>query len=259
MMSFLKINKSIFFISILGILIIIFFVLKFQIHIFHFFYKNKTWVHKVNTLQKLNSVNDKFVGVELDIFYVDSLNVLDIYHPPEKSNNLFFESYLINDKINYKYWLDLKNLTVANQLKIIQRLNYLVNAYKLNKSSIIIESTKSNLLKLFSDNNFITSYYLPSELYRTDKEELLKKCEIIKVNINNYSTNFISTNYLDYSIIKKEFPKKEILTWIIDDNPKINSFKNLRKSLSKFKHRLKVFRDKKVKVVLVKQKFSILK
>lgn len=237
------------------LIIFSFLILRFQFQFFQYVFGSKIWVHRVNSIEKLEFIDDDFVGVELDVVYNNDLDVLDIYHPPEKSKNLFLKTYLEKDNKRHKYWLDFKNFSKKDQDKVISKLNSLVKTFQLNKSNIIVESTNSKLLPKFSTHNYITSYYLPANLLRLNKDELKEKTKIIRDNIHNNPTNFVSANYRDYYIIKKEFPDKDIITWIIDDNPEIYSYSTLRKALSKFKYRFKVFSDKKVKVVLVKSNF----
>jgi hypothetical protein len=173
-------------------------IVRFQFQFFQITFREKSWVHRVNDIQKLNSINNGFTGVELDILYVDSLNVFDVYHPPDMSNQLYLETYFIEDKNHHRYWLDFKNLTKKNQLKALKRLNYILDVYKLDKKNIIVESTNSILLESFHENNYLTSYYLPNNLYRLKKDDLKKKIKNIKVNVNLQTTKYMSFNYRDY-------------------------------------------------------------
>ena len=61
---------------------------------------DKVLAHRVNSLEKLEASLKHFKGVELDLVYDNETNTFDVNHPPAKSINLTFETYLSAIKEN---------------------------------------------------------------------------------------------------------------------------------------------------------------
>src|SRR5690554_6067423 len=81
----------------------------------HFGYAEKIWAHRVNSLEKLASVQNKYTGVELDVVFDTLTNTFDVTHPPTPSIGLSLEQWLQTLDGDKGVWIDFKNLTAANK------------------------------------------------------------------------------------------------------------------------------------------------
>lgn len=209
---------------------------------------HKVWAHRVNSIEKLNYTQKRYVGIELDILYDESSGTFDVTHPPAESINLTLETYLSHWDTNQKasgLWLDFKNLNVSNYKKSLLRLIHLTEKFQLEKNKIIVESQHPQFLKDFEKAGFITSYYLPSELLSLNEEQLSKKITEINRQIISFPTSALSTNIDDYEIIAKYFPDHKKLLWSLHSTLPKKGFKNY--ALTK-----KALNDKTVEVLLVR-------
>lgn len=217
-------------------------------------FEDKIWVHRVNSIEKLNEVQTKFNGVELDIVFLDSLNEFDINHPPEPSIQLFLDNYLssVNKNSSLHFWLDFKNLEIENQKNALNKLNSICDSLSLNRIQIIVESGNVALLTEFSKAGYEISYYLHwPGLYSLDKNQFQNQLTQIKSNLEslNYQ-GYLSSDYRDYYILKENFPKHKILLWLEHPFGKEN----------KFKDRIQLYKlllDNQVKILLMKYKSNI--
>lgn len=213
----------------------------------HHFFSKKIWVHRVNSIEKLDEVSNKFYGVELDVVFIDSLNSFDVTHPPEPSINLSLLEYLKSCKSSQiHFWIDFKNLNGNNMEKSLTKLKSICNQLNLDKKKFIIESMNPNYLIQFKKSGFATSYYLiwPG-LYRLNEDSLVKKVNIIHNNIKDNSLVQISSNYHDYEIMKDNFPTENKLLWLTGEEKEYSSSVKERFFL------YKILMDNKVKVLLV--------
>jgi hypothetical protein len=182
-----------------------------------YLFRNKVWAHKVNSIEKLNKIQNKFTGIEFDvIFYNNKEGVFfDINHPPDSSTNLSLTKYLqlLPETCVYKFWIDFKNLKQDNELLSSIRLDSIATAFDINKGNIIVESIRPWCLEYFKEKGFRTSYYLPSDLHTLDPVILHSTIEKISKTISLYRTDYISADYKDYLILKKYFPEKKKIFW----------------------------------------------
>lgn len=228
-----------------------FFILNYQNQILIYFFPNKIYAHRVNSIIKAKEIKNVFAGVELDVVFQIEQDIFDVNHPPANSIGLTLYNYISSSGINSNnsIWLDFKNLSKDNMLESLNRLEYLCEFLKLKKENIIIESQNSEFLIVFSENGYKTSYYLPIKLNKHSENNLANEVEKIKSKIKLYRTDYISSDVRDYSIIKNNFPHKEILTWGFGQQSLFSPrglYRNLRSLLLK----IKVLNDENVEVVL---------
>jgi len=210
-------------------------------------HKNKTWAHQCNSTIKLNGALNYFKGVELDLIYDSELNSFDVSHYNSESTGLNFTTYL--DSLNYDFkpnmWLDIKNLNERNASLIFQKLTSILLAKEFKYENIIIETRYPEALPIFTNNGFLTSYYLPYRLYKKDNDELKVVITNIKKVLAEQPNIAISTSHKNYEIVNYFFPKKTKYIWALV-YPINFDFFIINKLLN----------DEKVKVVLVNYNFS---
>lgn len=219
---------------------------NFQNRLLLFMFPEKIWIHRVNSVDKLKEVVDKFKGVELDVVFKEGENKFDVNHPPAQSIDLSLFEYLSSIKLsaNNRFWLDFKNLSESNMNSSCLKLDSLCNKLMINKEKIIVESTNLEYLSPFKTKGFRTSHYLFGTLDR----QLTSKIKNIRL-LNK--TDFISSDKHNYTTIKDHFPDEKILTWSygFSDGKSLRP-DHLLRNLKSLYMKFKVLSDDNVSVVL---------
>jgi len=209
------------------------------------FGRDKIWAHRVNQLAKYKEAIKQFPGIELDIVYKPGEDIFDVTHPPALSNNLNLEMYYLkgyHHEYNIKYWLDFKNLNHENAGDALNRLTYLTREYLLSPDNIIVESNEPENLAGFKHEKFKISYYLPQKLSTMEEVELEKRIKDIRDKFHP-GIDYISTDFRDYDIINKYFPRHQKLIWFTG----YRHMNRVRARLLLYK----ILRDEKVDVLLM--------
>lgn len=173
--------------------------------------KDKIWVHRVNSVERLKLVEDLFRGIELDIVYQNG--AFDVNHPPAVSINLSLETYFSNvNKIeDHYFWLDLKNLNAGNQREVLYALNRITKLFPV-KERIIIESPEISLLTLLKKSGYHTSYYLP-DLASVAEVSVTENKTKLRSKISNQLPGAVSQSINNYEMMKYYFPAYNKLVW----------------------------------------------
>lgn len=234
--------------SVIVLFTLLFLTLNFQMKIFKYLYSSKVWAHRVNSIEKYQETQDIFSGAELDIVFNISNNNFDVNHPPAKSIGLTLFDFLKSNKRSkdFNLWLDFKNLNASNHLKSANKLDSIVAVLNINVENIIVESNQPLHLNEFSKKGFKTSYYLPTNISKLTNNDLITEYNLTQLSY----LDFISSNVNDYSFLKENFPNTKILTWIINNPPKIKSLYTLKRSILNFKRNFIVLNDTNIEVVL---------
>ena len=213
--------------------------------LFQMLYAEKVWAHKINSIEELKQVANKYSGIELDIVFHSDLNQFEVNHPPDTSLNLFLDEYLQTAHAldpDLKFWLDFKNLNSKNDEQALIELTNQIELIGITKSRIIVESVKAELLQAYKKSGFLTCYYLPQNL--TKMEATKQKFQLAKVKKNlELNLNYISSNYVDYRFVNEHFTNQKKLFWFAAYG-----------SMSKFKARLllhKIQNDQSVDILLM--------
>lgn len=154
-------------------------VTVFAIHVVFSFktYKNQIpadaslWIHRglydnkqvfENTLAAFDSAKTHgFRGIELDVFFIDSLHDFYVTHDmPNKYQQfpLKLSEVLNRYQLGFYYWLDLKNLHASNQTAIKNRFEELVKGSL--KQQVFIESGNAAALGFLANHQFQTLYWI---------------------------------------------------------------------------------------------------
>lgn len=213
--------------------------------LFHIMYAQKVWAHKTNNLESLEEIASKYSGIELDIVFHSDLNKFEVNHPPDPSLNIFLDQYLkkaIQNNADLKFWLDFKNLNIKNQKIALNHLIKLIIENGIEMTHVIVESRHAELLLPFKKAGVLTAYYLPQNLIDLDslnRDLQFKRIEEkLKLNLT-----YMSTNYVDYPLILKQFPDSKKILWFTNYG-----------AMSKIKARLQLYKiqnDKNVDVLLM--------
>lgn len=115
------------------------------------------WKHGTGTIEKLKIAEQQgFCGIEVDVIWISKGYFIAEYADPNKESAPKL-SELITAFPNFKYWwLDVKNLDVANAAQASKGLNILL---KQTSGKMIIESHNIFGLSLFTSNERIYKAY----------------------------------------------------------------------------------------------------
>lgn len=122
--------------------------------------KEKIWLHRCNSLERLEEKGRHYKGIEVDICLRDGK--MDVTHDLDTTFSLeatpYFE-YLGKHK-QTRIWLDVKNLTAENEPWLCERLLWLCKEYGIDHGRIIVESPNWRELEPLTLEGFITSCYV---------------------------------------------------------------------------------------------------
>ena len=178
--------------------------------------QNKHWKKGINSIELLNGLSAAASGFECDVYFDTSKNIFDVHHDPDKSIGLglanLLEQYQQN-KMTASIWLDIKNLNDANSKQALISLIQVRNKYGL-QNKILAESNRADLLTVFSDSGFYTSYYTPVfNPYQINKDALKLWADSISFGIKNSRVNALSGYYFQSSFFNHYFPRYPVLIW----------------------------------------------
>lgn len=109
-------------------------------------HKDKLWLHRCNSIEKLNEKYGDYTNVELDLCFRDS--VFDVTHDIDSSFGLNVEKYFAFFALHEgKMWLDLKNLTLENSDAVLAALADLTKRYGVDRSRLIVASRTHKALR----------------------------------------------------------------------------------------------------------------
>lgn len=205
---------------------------------------NKVWLHKNNSIEKVNKNINTFSGFELDLLWDTTSKTLLINHPPDKITGLTLPVYLeyFKNKPDLFFWFDIKNLSNTTEKNIFNAINSLDSIYKL-KNRVIIESVSPSNLQSFNKAGFYTSFYLDGfNVFRMNKDSILPLADSLQNLYKRYPTCAVSSDYVNIPFMKRYFANTNILTW------------HLLNYIGWKEHwrQLKIENDAQIKVVLVK-------
>lgn len=227
----------------LGFLFLLFLIYIFRFD-FIFFVQNrmykqlpnqhKIWVHRVNSLERLDHLQTKFDGLETDIFFDTSRNEFIINHPPSSIKNLSLRLWNDQLQVHKKVWFDIKLLDTLNVHAALVALDKV----EINKAQCIFECYDLYTATAFLQRGYRTALNIDTIYIRATNLDKKKFISTVPDEIE-----YVSQEDLYIDSLKLMFPNKKIITWstsfyhIFNDN------------------RLKIFlNDPRVEIVLVNVK-----
>ncbi len=215
-------------------------------------------IHRVDSIGKANDIsNDGYSSFEIDIIF-DKRGFFKVGHERD-TKGITLQEYLIfmqNRGGITKIWLDIKNLNISNYIGILKRLEYLDRKYHIKNRAIVESDIKTKEFRLFLDNGWQTSYYLPTDVIlkyikSSDTTKLTEAAKSLNHQFDSQKVDAISFDSRLYPFVKEYLEpviSKSIIyhTWY---GPDIYD--------SRFETKLKngtVYRDTRVKTILCKYK-----
>jgi len=183
--------------------------------------KSKRWIQGVNTVEKINALPVGTDGFEMDVYFDTAKKHFESYHDSSGPTRVVVDSILNNYKnkgFTASIWFDFKNLNSFNAALALQKFIELRGRFNLDHK-IIIESPVAKNLRLFCDNGFYTSYYIPFfNPYLIGENALVGQIDSITTQIKSYPASAMSGYYFQYPVLKKYFPNYPVLTWTSKSN-----------------------------------------
>lgn len=210
----------------------------------------KFWLHRSNSIEKLEELSSKYEGVELDIVFFAVENNFDVSHDSNGRIDYPLDSFLhVLANTDNRVWLDFKNLNMNNSVQSLYLLSKMLERNNINKDRVIVESRDYNALKLFKEQGFYTSFYCPvDDKYLNTKEGRGLFVELVSKAIDSGSVDAVSFPVEYYSLVKSINHNTDLLTW--NHSAKWFNFYFDPKLLA-------IFNDQHVKVILVKDSAKI--
>ncbi len=208
-------------------------------------FNDKIWLHRVNSVEKMKKYQYSYTGLEIDVHYDFFRKFFYVSHDEDASVNLSIEHLFqsLQSTSDHYFWIDYKNLNNENREESLNLLMNIAKKYEIPHSHIVVESSETECLSVFSENGFQTSYYLPRcNPYTASKESMLKLAKEIDGRLQKSKVNYVSAYYYEYAFIKFYFPETNMLLWYTRDNP-----------LKAFFVKNKLEKDDKVKVILLSE------
>jgi hypothetical protein len=176
--------------------------------------EHKLWKHRVNCISTADSIARNFPGIEIDIYYVDSLNAFMATHgEPCAGESL---QALITSIADYKskyYWLDFKNsedsLTVVSAIPLLKEqlgsLSILDNC--------IVESKNPDCIDSLVSNGLFSSYWVPHHYDFTPWYSDAQLKPLISDFLLHHYPTALSADYTMAPFLAGNFPNENIHIW----------------------------------------------
>lgn len=180
----------------------------------------KEWIKAVNTKELLDLVERSATGIECDVYYNHEKNIFEVHHDPGESTGFELNELLKEYKkkqLQASIWLDLKNLDDSNYSFAVNALANMRSKYQLT-NKVLVESGRADLLTIFSDSDFYTSYYTPLfNPYQINDEEMKHWADSLSIVLARSNVNAVSGYYFQYPFLHHYFPNYPVLTWAAND------------------------------------------
>lgn len=206
--------------------------------------QQKIWVHKGFLKSGESYSNNRLIeilergyeGVEIDVFYSESLDKFIVSHDFPIQDTIFLEEYLTSTENKLKYWFDLKNLKTADVELVSKAFHNINKKFNLN-NQFIIESKEASKLGELSNEGFYTCFWIAtpakSDWFKYSYFSIKNKLSICYYDYSAISMPYYKYKFKEYDEYK-HFP---IQTWV-----NTATFK---------KDSLEILNDRNLKIVLI--------
>ena len=175
----------------------------------------RIWLHRANTIQKAQRYQYQYGGLEIDVFFNDSLKTFVIKHNEDDIPELTLKKWCdsLDNISQIGVWFDFKNLNADNCDKALRNLKKIRRKYHM-KGKLIVESSSHTELQKFKKAGFLVSFYIPCFNPWEGVDSVSYRCfkETIQDAIDD-GVSAISGYDYQYHFMKKEFPGQTKLIW----------------------------------------------
>lgn len=210
-------------------------------------YPQKIWLHRANSFEKMLEKESRFPNFEVDVVF--RLNgTFDVTHDFDVTYQQSLNPYLQDIAADQdRMWLDIKNLTAGNALRMKMYLDSLCSQFHIRKEQLILESRNLSELKRFTDDGYYTSYYVdfpkPKELSAVHLDSCIHFLQRVADSEQVRALSFPGWWYEPIS--EKLCRSIDLLTW---------KHRSTESELWGLPNNRKMLIDPQLKVILVKSK-----
>ena len=177
------------------------------------FFPDKIWLHMVNSSDRLSAYWDTWNGFETDIFWNSEDKTFHVSHDTPYAKETLEDLWRERLDLEKKYfWLDFKNMSLAEMDDAVKEMNRLTEKYGVPRTHIIIEGKNGVVLTNFTKSGYWTSLYL--SCYRWTNP-VTKKTNIQKdyATLSSSQIHFVSADANYFQDVMLSFPNYPKLFW----------------------------------------------
>jgi hypothetical protein len=181
----------------------------------------KLWVHRVNSFERLQVVQDHFGGFECDLVFDSAANSFSITHPPAPANDLTADDYFRWLKSSgKKMWLDIKDFRPADVEAGVRYFLKRDSLYHI-RDQVVVESSEPALVNMLATKGFTVSYLVPPQFLEGNSGDTV-------INLLP-EVAFVSQEDRFIGALKRRYPQKKIITWALsfDNYFNLSHFRSL--------------------------------
>lgn len=180
----------------------------------------RIWLHRANSIEKARQYQYQYGGLEVDVFFNDSLQTFEIKHDPDEVPKLTLNEWCdaLETISQTGVWFDFKNLNHDNCQQALRCLKEIRRRHHM-KGRLYVESSSYDQLLPFQKEGFLVSYYIPDfNPWMEDSATYLPYTKFIQDAIDK-GVNDISGFDYQYHFLKKTYPKQPKLIWTVSEDP----------------------------------------
>lgn len=198
-------------------------------------YKERIWLHRTNTPEKLLEFANEYNGFECDVLLRGD-SIFDITHDEPVTFGISADRYFPLLQANSRrLWFDFKNLNASNVQTALSFFEIQCDKYQIDKRRLIIEGSDPEALRIFREAGFYTAFYVRLNENR-NLDALIKEGAI----------DALSFGARDYEVICRQVTLST--DWLVWEHH------NHKEMLSVLPRGRKILHDTRVKIILVKDK-----
>ena len=168
------------------------------------------WLHRVNSVERLEYFINDFSGFEMDIYYNDALDNFNVDHDNRDYGTTLDDMLAtLTHKPEAYLWLDVKNLSAENAKAVFARLEFLFQKHHISKNHVIVESPAIETLNGYAAAGYLTSYYFSSPSGPPTREIMEKA----RARFYSSDVTAVSADLVYYDMINAAFPSVPHLFW----------------------------------------------
>lgn len=211
-------------------------------------YRYKLWLHRCNSLEKLQEQANRYKNVEVDVI-IRPDGRLDVTHDADTTFHLTIEPYFAHIARRHSHlWLDIKNVDTQNVQFLAMKLDTLCRRYEVEKQQLIVESRDEVALSQLTKLGYYTSYYVefdkPSRLSQAEKAACMARLRSVARSGQVRALSFPGWWY-DEIHRELQVPSIDLLTWM---------HRSTEAEVRLWPMNLSPLSDSQLKVILVKSK-----
>lgn len=202
----------------------------------------KAWVHRANSIQKIQYSAAHFSGLEFDIIVKRNLKgklELRVGHDDHKDNPLLAVCSTPDLK-GKGIWFDVKNPSPETVDFVIKELTNFCNYNHIDSNQVVLESTNLEIAKRFNESKYKGAFYIVLENQcQLSEEDKRARMKLVKAKLTDVSTLSFDHCLLDAAETVFYESKYRFLSWnvqlyynkdldkvvdILEEHPKLDVF-----------------------------------